>query len=193
MPTPLYSILHFYIMTCFLWHGQDTLSIPERDAVHHYLPLIQVARQTLDVDPMLGQCWASVVDGGPASAQYWHKGHHGSPDHVIAPRPQVCSAPPPRGLIHHASQSQGSINVMFTYSMTSQDDVTNKWVYPPVTSSCWARWGFSHVITLRSCSHVITRLAWHKYQVCNAGKARVWVTFFLGGVGGGAGSCVTKR
>ena len=28
-------------------------------------------RQTRDIEPMLGQCWADVVDGGPAMTQHW--------------------------------------------------------------------------------------------------------------------------
>ena len=40
---------------------------------HDYcLPLLIAASQlTRDIEPMLGWCWASVVDGGPTSAQHW--------------------------------------------------------------------------------------------------------------------------
>ena len=30
-----------------------------------------ISQQTRDIDPMLCQCWASVVDGGPTLAQHW--------------------------------------------------------------------------------------------------------------------------
>ena len=29
------------------------------------------AQQPLDIDPLLGQCWASVADDGPTLIQHW--------------------------------------------------------------------------------------------------------------------------
>ena len=37
----------------------------------YYLPIVSDTQQTPDVHPMLGWCWASVVDGGPTSTQHW--------------------------------------------------------------------------------------------------------------------------
>ena len=33
--------------------------------------LLLVSQQTRDNEPMLGQCWADVVDGGPTLTQHW--------------------------------------------------------------------------------------------------------------------------
>ena len=36
-----------------------------------YILYICLSQQTRDVLPMLAQCWASVVDGGPTLSQHW--------------------------------------------------------------------------------------------------------------------------
>ena len=49
-----------------------------RQGNHHKSQLLDVTQQSqcpnkhhLHVDPMLGWCWPSVVDGGPTLAQHW--------------------------------------------------------------------------------------------------------------------------
>ena len=33
--------------------------------------LVYASQQTRYIEPMLGQCWSDVVDGGPILAQHW--------------------------------------------------------------------------------------------------------------------------
>ena len=37
----------------------------------HNVCMCETTQQTRDIDPMLDQCWASVVDGGQTLVQHW--------------------------------------------------------------------------------------------------------------------------
>ena len=39
--------------------------------LHSAASFYGLSQQTRDVEPMLGRCWASVVDAGPTSTQHW--------------------------------------------------------------------------------------------------------------------------